>query len=290
MLSYHQYLGYNNYLEPPCYKVHLPIGWSAPTEALLASVSIQIACDDCYTKIKLIPTQEASIAESMALYQNFYSNWAWIKAPFQAATSTGDPLVATINSPIVSVGLPRPMASTNGGSVHLQWNLGGDYDACHVYRRLGEEPTERLTDTPIPLLDGRVEFQDQPPVIPGTGAYYSYGAIRDGQEVGMSPETMINLDQLLPKVTALTGNYPNPFNPKTTLQFDLAEPSEVVLQIYDLSGRRIRTLVREEMPAGSHEQIWLGRDDQGRAVPSGVYFARLQAGFNVMMRKIALLK
>lgn len=290
VLSFNQQGGHPNTLEPPCFRVTTPMGVSFPNETSILTIRILIACDDCYTKIRLYPVQEPQFADSIAMWQNFYSPFSWTRAPYQVQTSTGDPLVATINSQVVAVQFPRPMATTNGGIIQLQWHLNGDYDACHVYRRIGEDSAQRITETPIPVVAGRVQFQDQPPTAPGASAYYSYGAMIDGQEVGMSPETMIQLDQLLPKITALKGNYPNPFNPKTTLQFDLAEPSEVVLQIYDLSGRRIRTLIRQKMPAGSHEQIWQGRNDDGHAVPSGVYFARLQAGFQVMMRKIALLK
>ena len=263
---------------------------SIPNETIVVTARILISCDECYTKIRLYPVEEPQFEESLALWTRAHGPWGWMEVPFHVPTSTGEPLVATINSDVLPVQFPPPAVSTTSGSIHLQWQLPADYEACHVYRRIGDEPGQRLTDTPIPVVDGRVEFRDQPPLISGANAYYCYGAVQDGQEVVTSPETMIELDQLLPKATGFTGNYPNPFNPQTTLQFDLAEPSEVTLQIFDLSGRRICTLVHQEMLAGSHEQIWEGRNDHGRAVPSGVYFARLQAGWDVRMRKIALLK
>jgi hypothetical protein len=68
---------------------------------------------------------------------------------------------------------------------------------------------------------------------------------------------------------------PNPFNPKTTLRFALAAPASVELAICDVSGRRLRTLFKGALPAGEQRFTWDGRDAAGRALPSGVYLARL---------------
>jgi hypothetical protein len=81
-----------------------------------------------------------------------------------------------------------------------------------------------------------------------------------------------------PAVYALGGNHPNPFNPRTTISFTLARDSVVDLAIFDLRGRRVAApLAGESLPAGSHRQPWLGLDDGGRPVSSGVYLYRLEA-------------
>lgn len=72
--------------------------------------------------------------------------------------------------------------------------------------------------------------------------------------------------------------FPNPFNPSTTVEFNLASASRVSVQIYDVKGRLVRTLVNEMRESGSHREIWRGNDDSGRRVASGTYFCRLQAG------------
>jgi flagellar hook assembly protein FlgD len=77
---------------------------------------------------------------------------------------------------------------------------------------------------------------------------------------------------------ALRPNWPNPFNPSTALRFDLPEAGAVRLSVYDVGGRLIKDLADGAYPAGSHAVIWDGRDAAGRAVASGSYFARLQAG------------
>lgn len=97
-------------------------------------------------------------------------------------------------------------------------------------------------------------------------------------------------DAGMPLVTRVSGVYPNPFNPRTTVQFDLAEPGEVVLAVYDVTGRRVATLARENYPAGRHQLVWQGRDEAGRPVASGMYVVRLQAGGTTQLKKVMLLK
>ena len=75
--------------------------------------------------------------------------------------------------------------------------------------------------------------------------------------------------------TGLRGTYPNPFNPVTNIEFSMANDGPVTIAIYDVSGRRIRTLISgKKYEAGHHTIRWDGIDDQGRTVSSGVYFCR----------------
>ncbi len=208
VLDFYVFQDHPNSLEIPCFSIEAPNNFGSPEGSILAIARLLIACDDCFTKIRIYPTEDPLIPGTAAFWLPYepFPNW---RIPIQAATSTGEPLVATINSPFIESDLLKPMAAP-------------------------ENP--------------------------------------------------------LPTVTAFTGNYPNPFNPSTAFSFDLAEPAEVSLKIYDLAGRCIRNLMHQQMPAGSYEEPWQGRTDAGQAAPSGVYFARLQVGPKVMMRKIALLK
>ena len=83
---------------------------------------------------------------------------------------------------------------------------------------------------------------------------------------------------------------PNPFNPLTNIRFVIPEPGPVELGVYDLRGRHVRTLINTSMSVGPHETIWDGRDADGAAMPSGVYFARLEFGGRVMSRKLGLVR
>ncbi len=74
------------------------------------------------------------------------------------------------------------------------------------------------------------------------------------------------------------GNFPNPFGASTTFRFSVARPSPVAMAVYSAAGRRVRTLLRSDLPAGRHEIEWDGRDDLGRDLGAGVYFGRLEIG------------
>jgi hypothetical protein len=91
-------------------------------------------------------------------------------------------------------------------------------------------------------------------------------------------------------VTALGQNFPNPFNPTTTISFSLAEHGPVQLRIYDVDGRLVRSLVDGHRPAGQQAASWNGTDNRGNRVASGVYFYRLHAGAFTATRKMVILK
>ncbi|UCD37303.1 MAG: T9SS type A sorting domain-containing protein [Fidelibacterota bacterium] len=95
----------------------------------------------------------------------------------------------------------------------------------------------------------------------------------------------------LPSGLALHANYPNPFNPATTIRFNLPFATEARLVVYDLLGREIATLVQGQRPAGLQQVSWNGRDASGREVPSGVYISRLtMPGGQARTIKMLLLK
>lgn len=97
-------------------------------------------------------------------------------------------------------------------------------------------------------------------------------------------------DSPQPAVFALEQNVPNPFNPSTTINFSIPSAARVDLVVYDVTGRRVATLVQHDMPAGRASVTWQGLDDRGNRVASGVYFYRLVAGSKLQTRKMVLLK
>ena len=80
-----------------------------------------------------------------------------------------------------------------------------------------------------------------------------------------------------PNEYTFSANYPNPFNPETTIQYQLPAPSKVTIKIFDYLGREIRTLVNEEKEAGYFMVGWDGKDNLGNKVSSGIYICRLEA-------------
>ena len=88
----------------------------------------------------------------------------------------------------------------------------------------------------------------------------------------------------------LFANYPNPFNPETVIKYELARGAEVRLEIYNLVGQKIATLVNEKLESGVHSITWNGRDALGSPVASGVYFYRLKTSSFVASKKMLLLR
>lgn len=95
---------------------------------------------------------------------------------------------------------------------------------------------------------------------------------------------------IIPMVPVLERNYPNPFNPTTTLSFSL--PSEMVckLEIYNVRGQKVKTLLNESLQSGRHTIVWDGKDAHGRSVSSGVYFYRLDTPNRTQTSKMLLMK
>jgi flagellar hook assembly protein FlgD len=94
----------------------------------------------------------------------------------------------------------------------------------------------------------------------------------------------------LPATFELSANYPNPFNPSTTIRYGIPQDGPVSLVIYNILGQQIRTLVDTPMMAGRYSVVWDGRNQSGTTLSSGVYFYRLQAGPTALVRKMLLLK
>jgi len=97
-------------------------------------------------------------------------------------------------------------------------------------------------------------------------------------------------DTITPRVFSLNANYPNPFNPMTKISFSLPETQNVKLVIYGVDGKRVATLIDGQQSAGLHEVVWMGRDDNGKSVATGIYFYQIKAGPYGQVRKMTLIK
>jgi len=94
----------------------------------------------------------------------------------------------------------------------------------------------------------------------------------------------------LPQQFVLYDNYPNPFNPETTIEYQLSQASQVKLAVYNLLGQEVKTLINKNHEAGRFNLTWDGKDNLGQAVPSGVYFYRIQAEGFTQTKKMLLLQ
>ena len=109
----------------------------------------------------------------------------------------------------------------------------------------------------------------------------------NSQKILLSYLIIVGVEQLTDGIDAysLSNNYPNPFNPSTTISYSVPELSFVTIIVYDVLGKEITTLVNSEKPVGSYEVEF-----NAIALPSGVYFYRLQAGSFVETKKMVLMK
>ncbi|MDD3535301.1 MAG: C25 family cysteine peptidase [Candidatus Cloacimonetes bacterium] len=120
---------------------------------------------------------------------------------------------------------------------------------------------------------------------------YPEGFSRASNTVSILFDGMSNEDAQSPALTTtLKGNFPNPFNPSTTIAFSLAEPAFVKLDIFNLKGQKVARLVNEPLSSGTYNIPWQGVDNKGQKQSSGLYFIRLQTGSKSFTRKMMLMK
>ena len=111
-------------------------------------------------------------------------------------------------------------------------------------------------------------------------------------DIGWAMETLVGVDQdiIQPGRLSLGQNWPNPFNPETNISFSLPQPSHVRLEIFDILGRSVVSLINEKLNAGSYNAVWKGIDRAGSPVASGVYFYRLVTEQGARQEKMTLLR
>jgi len=97
-------------------------------------------------------------------------------------------------------------------------------------------------------------------------------------------------DEVNKPLSGLLGNYPNPFNPSTTIAFALTHSGQVSIDVYNLKGQRVKRVVSGSFSDGRHSVVWDGHDDSGRVVSGGVYFYRMVSEDGVTVKKMVMVK
>jgi hypothetical protein len=211
----------------------------------------------------------------------------WMVSASDGTTSVQGPTWTFVSDLPLAVSFRHFDATLSDGAVQVRWELASDepMSGFVLYRRDGTSSQSHiiaeggLADVTGSYLDASVN----------AGETYRYDLLvrtADGDEF-RSPVAKVSLPEL---TLALHQNVPNPFNPQTTIAYDLPSTSRVRLLVMDVSGKLVRTLVDETQSTGSRSVVWNGRDDGGNAVSSGVYFYVLDAGKERLTRKLVLLK
>ncbi|UCH62148.1 MAG: carboxypeptidase regulatory-like domain-containing protein [Fidelibacterota bacterium] len=195
----------------------------------------------------------------------------------------------------IAPGVPDGVALRNVESgVQLDWDPSADVDFQYftVYRA---EASGAYGDALYAAVEANT-FTDES-LAEGIDYHYAVKAVdANGNESDLSAEVSISTiavadGQSIPDAYALGANYPNPFNPSTTITYQLPEAGHVNLQVYDLTGKVVNTLVGEYQPAGYHQVLWNGKDHKGAPMATGVYFYRIVAGKGYAeTRKMVLMK
>lgn len=189
-------------------------------------------------------------------------------------------------------GVPVPVffcdftAQLSPHGVELEWAVIGAEPVIgyRLYRSENGAPPASITEELLPVDATSYTDRDV-----RSSAEYEYTLVSvqsDGTESYSSPVSI----KLPAASAALHQNYPNPFRPETTIRFVMPERAHVSLRVYDVAGHLVSTLVDGVRRAGGQEVVWDGRDMNGAAVSSGIYFYQLSTGHQFLTRKMILLK
>ena len=192
----------------------------------------------------------------------------------------------------------------------LEWEpskdpIDGDSINYLLYSKIGAYPAEEIYDTTSTsisisyqeILDG--VFEDSP--VNAATVRFNVKASDGIDSVDISGDNRLiyvnrydnylsTESEKIPTEFALHENYPNPFNPTTTLRFDLPEISDVRLTIFNMLGQKVKTYNMESTPAGYHALKWNATNDYGKPVSAGIYLYQIQAGEYISTKKMVLLK
>ena len=177
-------------------------------------------------------------------------------------------------------------------SAELDWYCFTTADQQFVYIKEDEAPASEWQEISVATDISHYEFTELNETIEydfKIGVYYGdvyleSSTITAGSDLAANEEDIIN------PIGNKLQVFPNPFNPSTTIEFNLPESSKTEVSIYNLKGQKIKKLLDETLSAGNHQIYWNGKNEKKKTVSSGVYFIRLETGNKTETKKILLMK
>ncbi|MCD6176440.1 MAG: T9SS type A sorting domain-containing protein [Candidatus Cloacimonetes bacterium] len=191
----------------------------------------------------------------------------------------------------------------DGGLIEISVN-GGEWEQIEP---LGGYPSVTMNNPASPFEEGTEVFAgefDWEEVTLDLSAYSGTAQIRfvfgsanlitgEGwyiDDIYYSNTTGSNDNTIIPIMNKLNSNFPNPFNPTTTISFSLKETGNVKIEIFNIRGQKVKTLTNGLLPAKNHQIVWNGKDDKGKSVSSGIYFYKMRSANYTASRKMILMK
>jgi len=258
---------YNNYSNPPAFQLFFESNWG-DTTGLGYSGFWRLPCD--YMVDLSAALHPDSTGNEVPVYR-YIADWAGAYEEFQEVDGAIATFAKNTEDNVVEIAVPRSVV--NAGTDVRPW--------LYV---VGDENWDNEEYVPNPIIEG----------------YYPYYAINynfidgpsvhrlgDNSVVGVKEEGQISRLEGF----GLVSNYPNPFNPTTTIEFSLPERTIVKVEIFDILGRKVSTLINnQELNAGLQRLVWNGKNDNGVQMVSGAYIYRISSDKNSISKKMMLLK
>jgi hypothetical protein len=180
---------------------------------------------------------------------------------------------------------------------------GTQVEVQGLLNRLKAILPQDASGNPVTMMSDSLKVKNHPEYVQGIWDYYfvlndgsmgvhnaTYAVALLQKALGTYPLDVKPVGGDVPKTYALNQNYPNPFNPSTTISFALPKNEQVKLEVYDILGNLVKTMVNQQMGAGTYQVVWNGVDQNGARVASGVYLYRLQAGSFSTVKKMLMVK
>jgi hypothetical protein len=247
---------------------------------------------------------------------NASSQIVWADAPPFEVTDISEPptnITGNTVGELDDISLPVEMSSltalymereSNEPVTHVKWETMSEMNCAGFYLERSDDGEFGSFQKTSPFITGngtttekhQYEFWDDrnitydPDPDTTTGTWYQIVQVDyDGTEETYGPVPIVK-QAPLPNSFVLDQNYPNPFNPTTYIQYSLPEKIKVEVHVFNLLGANLRTLVNTEQPAGTYLLMWDGMDELGHRVGSGLYFYKLKAGNQILVRKMTLIR
>jgi hypothetical protein len=193
----------------------------------------------------------------------------------------------SVNNKGVAVMLEESSVHYENSGIVLWWKLISDQELEYIISRSrGREDFLVMSVVEI-KADGQTFRVMDTDVEPGGEYRYRVEYMESGNRHLLFQSEVVSVPKLS---LTLSQNYPNPFNPSTVIPFYLPERGRVVLEVFDVSGHRVRTLVDGDRSGGWHNEKWDGLDGSGSPVSSGIYFYQLKSGKKELSRKMLLMR